>query len=353
MRNHPSWEDDPAAQAALGPIIAKWLAQGVLEYVQWDDRQPVLLQPCGAVPNGTAPFSRLITDARYGNKMYSDWGVTYSSAADLLAALQPRDVTWSADLQDANHLSVFAGCGGALRPCKRPLVQQDGTVTWLDGYIVGCSPDTRLGGCDKDMFGLSISGHVFRFAACRFGQKTAGSPLNSLVMSVARYFARLPDPVHVATWVDDLHFSMRTPDHPPCAGHATGCPICAKAYERAVAAEALWRRKAQALHLPLSDGKGHSVAQGGPLHRRVRGHAPRHVHDAGRQTPVPHRRPGTCRSLSARQPPGPLLSTRPPLVCGRWSTPSPRRRVHESPSTSSLLLQTLNASASSRPHPRR
>ena len=63
LRNHPSWEDDPAAQLALGPIIAKWLAQGVLEYVQWDDRQPVLLQPCGAVPKGTAPFYRLITDA--------------------------------------------------------------------------------------------------------------------------------------------------------------------------------------------------------------------------------------------------------------------------------------------------
>ena len=70
LRNHPSWEDDPAAQAALGPIIAKWLTQGVLEYVQWDDRQPVLLQPCGAVPKGSAPFYRLITDARYGNKMY-------------------------------------------------------------------------------------------------------------------------------------------------------------------------------------------------------------------------------------------------------------------------------------------
>jgi hypothetical protein len=35
--SHPSWEEDPEAQAALGPIIAKWLAQGVLEYVEWDD----------------------------------------------------------------------------------------------------------------------------------------------------------------------------------------------------------------------------------------------------------------------------------------------------------------------------
>jgi hypothetical protein len=265
LRNHPSWENDPAAQAALGPIIAKWLAQGVLEYVQWDDRQPVLLQPCGAVPKGSAPFYRLITDARYGNTMYSDWGVTYSSAADLSAAVYHRDFTWSADLQDAYHLSVFAGCGGQLRPCRRPVVGGDGTVTWTDGYMVGCDPRSCLGGCDKDMSGLSIAGHIFRFAACQFGQKTAGSPLNSLVMSVAQYFARLPDPVHVAAWVDDLHFSMRTPPHPPCLGHVGGCPVCQAAYERAVQAEALWRKKAKALNLPLSDGKGHSVAQGGPF----------------------------------------------------------------------------------------
>ncbi len=91
---------------------------------------------------GSAPFYRLITDARYGNSLYSDWGVTYRSAADLSAALQPRDFTWSADLQDAYHLSVFAGCGGALRPCKLPVVQDDGTLSWIDGYIVGCSPET-------------------------------------------------------------------------------------------------------------------------------------------------------------------------------------------------------------------
>jgi hypothetical protein len=62
LRNHPSWECDEKAKAALGPVIAKWLASGVLEYVSWDDRMPILLQPCGAVPKGTAPFYRLITD---------------------------------------------------------------------------------------------------------------------------------------------------------------------------------------------------------------------------------------------------------------------------------------------------
>ena len=50
LRNHPSWEQDPKAKEALGPVIAKWLLTGVLEYVAWNDRMPVLLQPCGAVP---------------------------------------------------------------------------------------------------------------------------------------------------------------------------------------------------------------------------------------------------------------------------------------------------------------
>ena len=56
-------------EACSGPVIAKWLASGVLEYVAWDDRMPILLQPYGAVPKGTAPFYRLITDARFANKV--------------------------------------------------------------------------------------------------------------------------------------------------------------------------------------------------------------------------------------------------------------------------------------------
>ena len=87
LRNHPSWEKDEDAKRALGPVIAKWLATGVLEYVAWDDRMPVLLQPCGAVPKGTAPFYRLITDARFANRLYSDWGVTYTTAAQLSSTL--------------------------------------------------------------------------------------------------------------------------------------------------------------------------------------------------------------------------------------------------------------------------
>ena len=60
---------------------AKWLATGVLEYVAWNDRVPVLLQPCRAVPKGTAPFSKLITDARFANEMFRLGRVVHHSIA--------------------------------------------------------------------------------------------------------------------------------------------------------------------------------------------------------------------------------------------------------------------------------
>ena len=163
----------------------------MLEYFGWNYRVPIFLQPCGAVPKGTAPFYRLITDARFGNQLYSDWGVSYTSAAQIGQALHRCDFTFSSDIADAYHLSVLRGCGGRLRPAKRPVIGKDpktgkNRVTWVDGMVNGCTPSSCVGGCDKDMSGIMIEGHIFRFSACQFGQKTAGSPLNSIVRSVAR-----------------------------------------------------------------------------------------------------------------------------------------------------------------------
>ena len=267
LRNHPSWESDDAAKAALGPVIAKWLASGVLEYVSWNDRMPILLQPCGAVPKGTAPFYRLITDARFANPLYSDWGVTYTTAAQLSSTLNRCDFHFSVDISDAYHLSLWAGCGGELRPTKRPIIGpgrpgDPDRITWVDALVNGCDPSTCKGNCDKDLSGIMIEGHVFRFAACQFGQKTAGSPLGSLVRSVARYFARLPTPVHIAAWVDDLIFIMSTPEHGDCLGFAGGCPVCVEYHGRAVAVQQLWVEKARRLNIPLS-AKGHEVGQVG------------------------------------------------------------------------------------------
>jgi hypothetical protein len=83
FRNHPSFDQDEMAKLALGPIIAKWLYCGVLEYVYPWDVQPLIISPCGAVPKATSPFYRLITDARFSNELYADWGVTYTSIAQL------------------------------------------------------------------------------------------------------------------------------------------------------------------------------------------------------------------------------------------------------------------------------
>ena len=121
---------------------------------------------------------------------------------------------------DLYHLALWAGCGGELRPTRRPVLSttEDGhpRLSWIDALVNGCTPSTCKGGCDKDMSGIMIEGFIFRFAACQFGQKTAGSPLGALVRSVARFFARLPTPVHVAAWVDDLIFIMSTPPHGDC-----------------------------------------------------------------------------------------------------------------------------------------
>jgi hypothetical protein len=107
-----------------------------------------------------------------------------------------------------------------------------------------------------------IDGFVFRFAACQFGQKTAGSPLGCLVRAVARFFARLTEPVHVAAWVDDLIFIMSTPEHGECDGFEGGCAVCGEYYGRALKVQEMWQAKARVLNIPLS-AKGHAVGQRG------------------------------------------------------------------------------------------
>ena len=126
--------------------------------------------------------------------------MTYTTAAQLSSTLNWCDFHFSIDISDAYHLSLWAGCGGGeLRPIKRPIITSRGPwqpseVTWIDAMVNGCVPSTCRGGCDKDLSGIVTDGHVFRFAVLQFGQKTAGSPLGSIVRAVARFFARLTDP---------------------------------------------------------------------------------------------------------------------------------------------------------------
>jgi hypothetical protein len=67
----------------LVPVIAKWLASSVLKYVAWNDCMPILLQPCGAVPKGSAPFYRRIASPT----SYIPIGQSHTTAAQHSSSL--------------------------------------------------------------------------------------------------------------------------------------------------------------------------------------------------------------------------------------------------------------------------
>ena len=120
-------------------------------------------------------------------------GVTYTTTAQLSSTLNQCDFQFFINISDAYHLSLWASCRGELWPIKRPIItsrvpEQPSEVTWIATMVNSCIPSTCRGTCDKDLSCIVIDGHVFRFAACQFGQKTAGSPLGSIVRAVARFF---------------------------------------------------------------------------------------------------------------------------------------------------------------------
>jgi hypothetical protein len=81
-------------------------------------------------------------------------------------------------------------------------------------------------------------------ASCQFGQKTGGRPLGSLLRPVARDLTRLPTPVHVASWADDLFFIMSTPEHGLSNGFEGSCQMCVEFFGRALEVQRFWREKA-------------------------------------------------------------------------------------------------------------
>jgi hypothetical protein len=92
----------------------------------------------GSDAKRAAPFYRLITDARFANKLYSHWGVTYTTAAQLSSTLNRSH--FSIDISDAYHLALRAGCCGELRPIRRPVITSRGPgqpneVTWIDAQV--------------------------------------------------------------------------------------------------------------------------------------------------------------------------------------------------------------------------
>ncbi len=80
------------------------------------------------------------------------------------------------DLEDAYHLSIFAGCTGKPFWSCVFAIDEDGRVVKRWRLVMGCHPSTCLGLCDKAMSRFRINGFVGRFAAAHFGQRNAGSP---------------------------------------------------------------------------------------------------------------------------------------------------------------------------------
>jgi hypothetical protein len=91
------------------------------------------------------------------------------------------------------------GAAAAASPTQSAAGGPAGHRTRVDTLEKGCEPSYCKGGCDADLTGIMLDSHVFRFVTCQFGQKTGGSPLGSRVRSIARFFARLPTPLHMAS----------------------------------------------------------------------------------------------------------------------------------------------------------
>jgi hypothetical protein len=108
--NHASWDRHEAAKIALGPKFAMWIRQGVVEIVPQGCPLPLFVEPLRAVDKATAPWWRLILDARISNEYQDPWGVWYFSVSQLAALLDACDIMFAEDLEDAYHLSIFAGC---------------------------------------------------------------------------------------------------------------------------------------------------------------------------------------------------------------------------------------------------
>lgn len=267
LRNHPSWEEDEQAKAALGPTIATWLHSGVLEFVPSDCDPPLVVEPVGAVAKSSEPWYRLITDARRSNMELDEWPVRYWTVLEAAAALRTCALLCADDAKDAYHLSAFAGCTGVLISDDGPCLQPDGTVAWSKRYFLGCSPRTCLGTCDKARSGIYLDGFLFRFAAAQFGQKLAGSPLNALFFPIIRHLGRRFPRCGVLLglllflWVDDLLMAQNVVRHDACRGLTAGCEVCKAGAALFAQAQTYWHQLASDLGIRLSPSKRQEIGQ--------------------------------------------------------------------------------------------
>lgn len=276
--NHPSFNDD--AKRILGPKYAAWLYSGVLEWSGPRDPPPSLIEPMGAVPKNGDPHLRGINDGRVGNKSLAHWPVTYTTALEHSWDVEYGDISSVSDVVEAYHTTSKGGCSGQRRRVRMPSLTDTGSRTWTWHTRIGCTPSSCSGTCDKARAGVSLDGMLARFASSHFGEAPAGSPLNVLMMTIRRYFARrgpfaCDRRVATAAWVDDLVLLLKNLFHGFCGGLDAGCSLCADLLALAVQLEAHWMALAPQLAVPLCDIKRQSPGQryeyAGIIYHTIRG----------------------------------------------------------------------------------
>ena len=261
-KNLASWEDNPEAQEALWPVIAKMLFKGVLEYIARHCRLPLCILAVGAVPKSTEPFWRLVTDCRPINEFADDWRVKYVSLKSLRLIIGRNCLFWVVDLEAAYHLCVLGGCGRPWKKIIRWIIKAD--ETGYEGYesrLFGCDAEDCSNACDKAMLAVCLENHYMRLCCTQFGHKTSHGPLAILTEAFILYISRNLG-LDGASYVDDLYMALMVLLHGDCAGLEGGCSECERHLPRARKMEQHTKDLMDELHLTRSD-KGSEVGQKG------------------------------------------------------------------------------------------
>ena len=265
FKNHKSWEENPAAQKALWPVIAQYLIKGQFEGVRDGEPLPLCILPMGAVPKNTPPLWRLILDCRYTNCFIDRWPVKYLSMAALSLLLSWNCFFCVADIQAAYLMTQLGGCGRATRKVKRLKTNQaqTGYIEW-EGGVSGCEPANCGRLCDKSALGFAANGHVMRAACTPFGMAVSHGTLAIITDAVQSYVVRRWK-LGMGVFVDDLILIVLIILHRLCAGILGGCPVCLAALPAAQKSKDPFDVLMDRLHLDQSEKTFRMAQQGGYL----------------------------------------------------------------------------------------
>ena len=160
------------------------------------------------VPKSTAPFGRLVTDARPVHVFADKWNVKYISIKSLRLILGPIMLFSIVDLKFAYHLCVLGRCRRPWNQIFRWLLSVDEkTYRKIATYVIGRVGYSCSSFCDKAM-PVCIGSHIMRFAATPIGHATSHGSLALLAEAIIRNICRILG-LDGGGYVDDLIMAYR------------------------------------------------------------------------------------------------------------------------------------------------